>query len=744
MYSELAEIPLPSTAQFVTRHDQAGPTVVEVSYTIRDHIRKCKRTVAKSIVFSADSTSIPAVTALHDVDVVAQLISSSGRRRAVLRKASGSRFVEIWTDGLLETSMNVTEYHGEFYADEFIGSLSFSPSETSILYAADDKSPEGDDPFEKFRYNPDFGEGLHGKRSPVIFIFRWDKPSTADPCKITLSRLRTAKEIRFGQAVFSPNSEKIIYAIGYELTVDGRMLGIKGCFNRPSGIWQLVISSELPAENTKNSSAHIDTTEQKLTPAHQSCRSPRILTHKGKSTLIWLACATGGAHLATSSLHSLDISLDASTALDIQSGHNPLVGIVDKPATDGFPGLYPPYSLLVSPSVFPASSWSGASIILHSQWGSRITVLQISLADGTIKNLTPSSDNDLSSWSVLATDGRSLVVCSRSSPSVPYEIMLGKIDKSGPVIWRSLDKPDLPEYVRSALASIKTTIVPIPGRPLVETILIQGRVGTGASVPPCITSPHGGPHGGSTTAFSPTTSALVVEGYTISFPNYTGTPGYGEAFLQGLIGRCGELDVQDCIAAARHLISIGISREGPGMQLITGGSHGGFLTGHLIGQFPTFFSAAILRNPVISAGDISSSDIRDWYFSEFGISYPLLSSTPSSSSNDSLSHSQWPPLVTPQIFATLQAASPIAHVDSVRVPVLLLIGAADRRVAPSQGIDYYHALRARYAQKDGDSKLRVEMLIFEGESHPLDGVEAAKASFEATKRWFAAAQSTIL
>jgi len=78
--------------------------------------------------------------------------------------------------------------------------------------------------------------------------------------------------------------------------------------------------------------------------------------------------------------------------------------------------------------------------------------------------------------------------------------------------------------------------------------------------------------------------------------------------------------------------------------------------------------------------------------------------------------------------------------------VLLLIGAADRRVAPSQGIDFYHALKARYASRseatapgvhDKYESRKVEMLVFEGESHPLDGVEAAKATFEVTREWLA-------
>ena len=67
---------------------------------------------------------------------------------------------------------------------------------------------------------------------------------------------------------------------------------------------------------------------------------------------------------------------------------------------------------------------------------------------------------------------------------------------------------------------------------------------------------------------------------TLSFPNYTGSPGYGEKFIQDLVGRCGDLDVQDCIASARHLIKLSISKAGPGKQFVMGGSHGGFLGAH--------------------------------------------------------------------------------------------------------------------------------------------------------------------
>ena len=209
--------------------------------------------------------------------------------------------------------------------------------------------------------------------------------------------------------------------------------------------------------------------------------------------------------------------------------------------------------------------------------------------------------------------------------------------------------------------------------------------------------------------------------------------GFGEKYIQKLLGKCGTLDVADCIATVEELINLGLSE--PGRQVVQGGSHGGFLAAHrksqkknhptlnrpneltdelstVIGQHPDVFSAAVMRNPVISAGELCASDISDWPFREFGLPF------------EPGTH------VTPESFAALYAASPIAHVDRVKTPVLVLLGEDDLRVPPTQGRGYYHVLK-------GKGRV-VELLVFPKETHPIDGVEAARVSFEAGRDWFRA------
>ena len=64
-----------------------------------------------------------------------------------------------------------------------------------------------------------------------------------------------------------------------------------------------------------------------------------------------------------------------------------------------------------------------------------------------------------------------------------------------------------------------------------------------------------------------------------------------------------------------------------------------------------------------------------------------------------------------------------------------------RRVAPTQGIDFYHALKARYGSAGEGGNRKVEMLVFEGKGHPLDGIEAARVSYDVAKKCWSAQDS---
>ena len=60
----------------------------------------------------------------------------------------------------------------------------------------------------------------------------------------------------------------------------------------------------------------------------------------------------------------------------------------------------------------------------------------------------------------------------------------------------------------------------------------------------------------------------------------------------------------------------------------------------------------------------------------------------------------WEPYIpckipTPELYTRMHSMSPVAHIDKVRAPTLVLVGQVDRRVPPSQSVEYYKALKAR-------------------------------------------------
>lgn len=330
---------------------------------------------------------------------------------------------------------------------------------------ANDPTSENEDPYARFRYVPDGGESMTGLKRPTLFVARWrirsDSASNTteegpDMAVLTLE-LPEDKQLRssviFGQAVFA--GEDSIVATGYKYTEDGRRLGTKGCFNRPSAIWELKFdaatlskgSAAKPAQEKKSSVLTV-TSSAIVSDSSLSARSPRVYTDKssGKTTVFWLAHVTGGPHAACSALHSFDLETRK---------HASLIPVVSKPDAsfmDGFVGLFPDSGLPRCPFL----SFDGKRfLITQSAEGARSNVILIeadkpcSITHLTRKTTITQAEEPVDwSWNVLGTDGEKSVLCWRSTAIHAPELVLGIVEgsSSSPTVrWQIIDKVNIPE-----------------------------------------------------------------------------------------------------------------------------------------------------------------------------------------------------------------------------------------------------------------------------------------------------------
>lgn len=72
--------------------------------------------------------------------------------------------------------------------------------------------------------------------------------------------------------------------------------------------------------------------------------------------------------------------------------------------------------------------------------------------------------------------------------------------------------------------------------------------------------------------------------------------------------------------------------------------------------------------------------------------------------------------------------SPIAYLEHVKAPTLIALGMKDGRVPPSQGLEYYHALRAK--------KVPTKLLMYDDCDHAIDLVVSEADFWINTKCWF--------
>lgn len=695
-----------------------------------------------------------------------RLPSPSGQKVALLRQENNdeTQVLEIWHNQCLKQRIRLPQQHGKVITDPGgFGRPSWNRQETCLVYSAERKPPETasffqDEDNEKTKINDKesavrggqnvlglgkmehWGE-KYSQYAPLLDVYclhvDTGKVARVENVPGDVEATTTLGGFSLGQPVFTPDGDTIVY-VGWNSGGDSgmpRRLGLIYCQQRPSKIYsssvrKLVnrISSFEVEDNEKTLPSDDDFTV--LTPTLRLARSPRIspVRHDGTFSLVFLGCEQGfETHSGCWALYAMKLEENgfSSPRIVIDQVLDPRTSPSDIGVVAGlkFPGLY----LLELPNNCFVSS---DSILLTSQWGSVTKVIQVSLAEENSLSLVKLADEEeTSSTSLLCVTPSGGAIFAKQSSNCPSTLHIfppGAIATAaqGELHYREmLTLPPIAATRFSALrcekrdfqVSLQTQEAPkVAGvsfdLPIQSILLLPAT--SGATKPPLIVVPHGGPHSVSATTYLPGYAFLCGHGgYAILLVNYRGSTGFGQSSIESLPSNIGTLDVADMIAATETMRSSGLID--PDRIGICGGSHGGFLSAHCTSKYPDLFKAAVLRNPVVNIPSMTTAtDIPDWCFVEACGSHDW---------ND------YRPPTEAELLA-MRSKSPICKIAKVKAPTLVAIGLKDLRVPASQGLEWYHTLRSR--------GIPSELLVYDNDDHALAGVRTESDHWLNIKRWF--------
>jgi len=315
-------------------------------------------------------------------------------------------------------------------------------------------------------------------------------------------------------------------------------------------------------------------------------------------------------------------------------------------------------------------------------------------------------DLDLDSWGTpyLAAEGTQVIVVAGSA-TLPHQV--ARIDlESGST-----------EALRTSIESpVSTAYFSTPR--VIEFTTEGGRSAYGffypptnpdydapeGELPPLVVESHGGPTGNATATFSLSVQFWTSRGFGFVDVDYGGSTGYGRAYRERLNGQWGVVDLQDCVNAARYLVDEG---EADGDRLlITGGSAGGYTTICAL-TFTDVFAAGTTYFGIADLEQFAGGETH-----KFELEYE---------------HTLVGPY--PERADLYKERSPIHFTDRITTPMLVLQGADDRVVPPSQAELIVTALRER--------GIPHAYLLYEGEGHGFRKAENIAGSLGAELSFYA-------
>lgn len=226
---------------------------------------------------------------------------------------------------------------------------------------------------------------------------------------------------------------------------------------------------------------------------------------------------------------------------------------------------------------------------------------------------------------------------------------------------------------------------------------------------PVITQVHGGPEAhygnGWLTSYSMGGQVAAGKGYAVFYPNYRGSTGRGIDFAFSSQADLAGAEFDDIVDGVDYLIKQGIAD--PERIGVTGGSYGGYASAWMSTYYSDRFAASVMFVGI-------SNNISKWGESDIPEELYLV-------------HARkrlW------NDWDWFLRRSPIYYVNRSETPILIMHGADDTRVHPSQSLELYRHLKVR---KPG---LPVRLVYYPGEGH---GNSRASAKLDYTYRmlrWF--------
>ncbi|MDT5060757.1 MAG: hypothetical protein QOH63_1216 [Acidobacteriota bacterium] len=201
---------------------------------------------------------------------------------------------------------------------------------------------------------------------------------------------------------------------------------------------------------------------------------------------------------------------------------------------------------------------------------------------------------------------------------------------------------------------------------------------------PVIVSVHGGPEGQEQPAFSSIYQYFLARGYSILAPNVRGSTGYGKTFTHLDDVRKREDSVKDLAAAVEWLKTSG--GADPRRIAVMGGSYGGYMTLAAVTLYPELWAAAV--------DTVGIANFESFLKNTSGYRRKLREVEYGSLRSD---------------LDFLRAISPLAKVERIKTPLMIIAGKNDPRVPYTEAEQMVKALRDRNAV--------IEYKLFDDEGH---------------------------